>query len=259
MARYFMELAYRGTAYHGWQIQPNGNSVQQELEHALSTILKTKTAITGAGRTDAGVHASYMVAHFNTETIIADEQKLAQHLSRFLPHDLVIFSVVCVQDDCHSRFSATARRYEYHLTNLKNPFYTELVHRVSFLPDFEAMNLAAAYLLGTNDFTSFSKLHSDNKTDICTITKAYWEERGNRWIFVIEADRFLRNMVRAIVGTLLDVGRGKISTNQFKQVIAAKNRKLAGSSAPAQGLYLVDVKYPPEIFVRTEIKDLHFF
>jgi tRNA pseudouridine38-40 synthase len=259
MARYFMELAYRGTAYHGWQIQPNGNSVQQELEHALSTILKVKTPIVGAGRTDAGVHASYMVAHFNTEQIIDDEKQLAQHLSRFLPRDLVVFSVTQVHDDCHSRFSATARRYEYHLTNQKNPFYNELVHRVSYLPDFEAMNLAATHLLGTKDFTSFSKLHSDNKTDICTITKAYWEERGNRWIFVVEADRFLRNMVRAIVGTLLDVGRGKISIDQFNQIIEAKNRKLAGSSAPAQGLYLVDVKYPIELFKRIELGDLHFF
>lgn len=259
MARYFIELAYRGTAYHGWQIQPNGISVQQVLENALSTILGTKIQITGAGRTDAGVHASYMVAHFDTLSTIDDCKKLNHHLNRFLPRDLIVFSVSKVKDDSHSRFNAMARCYEYHITTLKNPFLTELVHRVSFLPDFDAMNMAASMLIGKKDFTSFSKLHSNAKTNICTINKANWEERGNRWVFVIEADRFLRNMVRAIVGTLLEVGRKKIDTEQFGHIIESRNRALAGTSAPAEGLYLVDVKYPEDVFIPMGKNNLHFF
>ncbi len=259
MARYFMELAYRGTAYHGWQVQPNGISVQEVLENALSTILGYRIAITGAGRTDTGVHASYMVAHFDFDNKEIDCAGLTNHLNRFLPADIIVFSVVPVNNDAHSRFSAMARRYEYHLVLQKNPFLTGLTHRVANKPDFEAMNLAASHLLGTHDFTSFSKLHSNAKTNICTIAKAFWEQRGNRWVFVIEADRFLRNMVRAIVGTLLDAGRGKITPDQFCQITDSKNRSLAGTSAPAQALYLVDVMYPPEIFLPSSNKNLHFF
>lgn len=258
MARYFMEFAYRGTQYHGWQIQPNGISVQEVLEKALSTLLGTDTALTGAGRTDTGVHAAYMVAHFDTDKEIADGAQLARHLTRFLPRDIVVFSVVAVAGEAHSRFSAIARRYEYHITIDKNPFLNELTHRVLFVPDFEAMNLAASFLKGTHDFASFSKLHSNNKTNICTVTAAYWEERGTHWVFIIEADRFLRNMVRAIAGTLLDVGRGKINSEQFLVIMEAKDRSLAGTSAPAQGLYLVDVKYPPEVFVRTAPESFFF-
>lgn len=251
MARYFMEFAYRGTQYHGWQIQPNGISVQEVLEKALSTLLGAKTALTGAGRTDSGVHAAYMVAHFDTDREIADGCRLASHLTRFVPRDIVVFSVVPVAQGAHSRFSATARRYEYHICVEKNPFLNDLTHRVLFQPDFEAMNQAASNLKGTHDFASFSKLHSNNKTNICTVTDAYWEPRGTHWVFTIEADRFLRNMVRAIVGTLLEVGRGKINHDQFRTIIEAQNRSQSGTSAPAQGLYLVDVKYPPEVFVRT--------
>ncbi len=259
MARYFMELAYRGTAYHGWQVQPNGISVQEVLENALSTILGYRIAITGAGRTDTGVHASYMVAHFDFYNKEIDYAGLTNHLNRFLPADVIVFSIVPVNHDAHSRFSAVARRYEYHITLLKNPFLKGLTQCIAYKPDFDAMNLAASYLMGTHDFTSFSKLHSNAKTNICTITKAYWEQRGNRWVFVIEADRFLRNMVRAIVGTLFDVGRGKITPEKFCQIIDSKNRSLAGTSAPAQALYLVDVMYPPEIFLPSLNKNLHFF
>ncbi len=259
MARYFIELAYKGTNYCGWQIQPNGISVQQVLENALSTILRVKTAVTGAGRTDTGVHASYMVAHFDTEFVIDDCQNLARHLTRFLPRDIAVFSVVPVDPESHSRFSAIARRYEYHITVGKNPFLTDLTHRLMNIPDFEAMNLAASFLLGTNDFTSFSKLHSNTKTNICTITKAYWEKRDNRWVFVIEADRFLRNMVRAIVGTLLDVGNGKTNPEQFNQIIKLQKRALAGTSAPSRGLFLVDVKYPSEVFTPKGNPNLQFF
>lgn len=258
MARYFMEFAYRGSQYHGWQVQPNGISVQEVLEKALSTLLGAKTTLTGAGRTDTGVHAAYMVAHFDTDREIADGSQLASHLTRFVPRDIVVYSVVPVADEAHSRFSATARRYEYHICVEKNPFLNDLTYRVLFQPDFDAMNQAATILKGTHDFASFSKLHSNNKTNICTVTDAYWELRGTHWVFTIEADRFLRNMVRAIVGTLLDVGRGKINTEQFRAIMEAQNRALAGTSAPAQGLYLVDVKYPPGIFVRTTPQSLLF-
>ncbi len=259
MARYFIELAFKGTAYHGWQIQPNGISVQEVLENAMSTILGHKTDITGAGRTDTGVHASYMVAHFDTHIEINNEKGLAIHLTRFLPRDILVFSITRVKDDSHSRFSAIARKYEYHITLEKNPFLTELTYRVFFKPDFDVMNLAASLLIGKHDFTSFSKLHSNSKTNICCIENAFWEERGNRWVFVIGADRFLRNMVRAIVGTLLDVGRRKISPERFNEIIELRNRSFAGTSAPAQGLYLVDVKYPDEIFLPTIRNNYHFF
>ncbi|WP_084555922.1 tRNA pseudouridine(38-40) synthase TruA [Alkaliflexus imshenetskii] len=249
MVRYFMELAYNGSKYHGWQRQPNGNSVQELLETALTTILRQPTQVTGAGRTDAGVHAAYIVAHFDTTTPIDDPMQLAAHISRFLPSDVVVYSVTPVNDEAHSRFSAIARRYEYHVTTEKNPFLQGLAARLRFVPDFDKMNQAAAILLEYSDFTSFSRLHGSAKTNICKVQKAIWEQSGHRYIFTIEADRFLRNMVRAIVGTLLDVGRGKLTIDQFREIIELKDRSRAGTSAPAEGLYLVDVTYPPEVFV----------
>lgn len=248
MARYFMELAYKGTNYHGWQRQPNGTSVQQELEKALSTILQVPTAITGAGRTDAGVHAKYMVAHFDVSEPFADPQKLSGQLNRFLARDIAIYSIVRVKEEAHSRFDAIARRYEYLVTWHKNPFLQNLVTRIPFEPDFDLMNEAAQKLLLYTDFTSFSKLHSNNKTNLCKIDLALWEKRGEVHVFNIRADRFLRNMVRAIVGTLLEVGRGKMSVTDFCKVIEAKDRGCAGTSAPAEGLYLVDVIYPEIVF-----------
>lgn len=249
MVRYFMELAYNGRNYHGWQRQPNGNSVQELLETALTIILRQPTQVTGAGRTDAGVHAAYIVAHFDTETPIDDTTQLAAHLSRFLPSDVVVYSVTSVNDDAHSRFSAIARRYEYHVTTEKNPFLQGLATRLRFVPDFDKMNQAAAVLPEYSDFTSFSRLHGSAKTNICKVKNAIWEQSGSRYIFTIEADRFLRNMVRAIVGTLLDVGRGKLTIDQFREIIELKDRSRAGTSAPAEGLYLVDVAYPPDVFV----------
>lgn len=248
MARYFMELAYKGTNYHGWQRQPNGNSVQQELEKALSTILQTPTAITGAGRTDAGVHAKYMVAHFDVSQPLPNPPKLTGQLNRFLARDIVIYSIVPVREEAHCRFDAIARRYEYFVTWHKNPFLQNLATRIPFQPDFERMNEAAQKLQAYTDFTSFSKLHSNNKTNLCKIDLALWEKRGEVHVFNIRADRFLRNMVRAIVGTLLEVGRGKMSVTDFCSVIEAKNRSCAGTSAPSQGLYLVDVIYPEAVF-----------
>ncbi len=248
MARYFMELAYKGTNYHGWQRQPNGSSVQQELENALSIILQTPTSVTGAGRTDAGVHAKYMVAHFDVPVPLSDPQKLAGQLNRFLARDIAIYSIAPVGDDAHSRFDAIARRYEYHIIWHKNPFLQKLATRISFQPDFDRMNEAAQELLRFTDFTSFSKLHSNNKTNLCKIDFALWEKRGEVHVFNIQADRFLRNMVRAIVGTLLEVGSGKMNVTQFCAVIEAKDRGSAGTSAPADGLYLMDVIYPEAIF-----------
>ncbi len=248
MARYFMELAYKGTNYHGWQRQPNGTTVQQELENALGTILQSPTPITGAGRTDTGVHAKYMVAHFDVSEPLSDPQKLSGQLNRFLARDIAIYSIVPVREDAHSRFDAIARRYEYFVTWHKNPFLQNLATRLPSQPDFDQMNEAAQKLLAYSDFTSFSKLHSNNKTNLCKIDFAFWEKRGEVYVFNIQADRFLRNMVRAIVGTLLEVGRGKKSVGDFCAVIEAKDRGNAGTSVPADGLYLMDVIYPEAVF-----------
>jgi tRNA pseudouridine38-40 synthase len=251
MSRYFMELAYNGTRYHGWQRQPNGQSVQEVLENALSTIMRTSVSVTGAGRTDAGVHAAYMVAHFDLSEPHNEPMALANHLSRFLPSDIVVYSVVPVDDDTHSRYSAVARRYEYHVTLNKNPFTEGLATRLNYSPDFQMMNRVAILLCDYQDFTSFSKLHTDVKTNNCAVSTAYWEKRGSRYVFTIEADRFLRNMVRAIVGTLLEVGRGKIDEDKFVRIIESRNRGEAGISVSASGLYLTDVKYPENLFKRT--------
>ncbi|MDR2840508.1 MAG: tRNA pseudouridine(38-40) synthase TruA [Paludibacter sp.] len=242
--RYFIYLAYNGAGYHGWQIQPNGISVQQVVTTALRTVLRDETIeIVGAGRTDAGVHAEMMVAHFDCDTQRFTLEELTAKLNSFLPHDISISKIINVKPDAHARFDAVARRYEYRIITEKNVFLNGLAARFNENLDFEIMNIAAAKLLNYSDFTSFSKLHTDVKTNNCTITQAHWDKRGEQWIFTIQADRFLRNMVRAIVGTLLDVGRRKMSVDDFCQIIEAKNRCLAGSSVPAEGLFLVEVKY----------------
>ncbi len=247
-----MELAYKGTNYHGWQIQSNGISVQEELEKALNTILHERIAITGAGRTDAGVHAKYMVAHFDLLEELQEPKRLAVQLAGFLPPDITVYSVKKVSDEAHARFDAIARKYEYHITLGKNPFTRNLATRINLQLNFDAMNKAAAFLLASEDFTSFSKLHSGTTTNLCTITTAFWEQRGDRWVFTIQANRFLRDMVRAIVGTLLDVGRGKLNLKEFVEIIELKDRGKAGRSVPSEGLYLVDVLYPQEVFVKSE-------
>lgn len=253
MVRYFMELAYNGTHYHGWQIQPNGISVQEKLEIALSTILRQSVTVTGAGRTDAGVHAKYMVAHFDLpEEMDPPSNKLVAQLNGFLPADIAVYSVTQVADAAHARFDAVARKYAYHITLGKNPFTQNLAARINYSLDFDAMNEAAALLLDCDDFTSFSKLHSGAKTNICKVSSAFWEEQESQWVFSIQANRFLRDMVRAIVGTLLEVGRSKLSLAQFADVIEAKDRGKAGVSTPAGGLYLVDITYPPEIFKKSD-------
>ncbi|MDK2842365.1 MAG: tRNA pseudouridine38-40 synthase [Anaerophaga sp.] len=251
MARYFLELAYNGKHFHGWQKQPNAITVQQTLEQTLSTVIQSSVLLTGAGRTDTGVHASYFVAHFDMEDPLPfEENVLLRKLNSMLPSSIAVYSMSQVSDEAHSRFSAIRRSYEYHMILYKDPFLEEVTHRPWFVPDFDRMNLAAERLKDYTDFTSFARLHGDNKTNFCKISDAFWEKRGNRYVFVISADRFLRNMVRAIVGTLLDVGRGKISVNDFCEIIEAQDRCLAGTSAPPQGLFLTDIKYPEKIFSR---------
>ena len=247
--RYFIYFSYKGTAYHGWQIQPNGISVQEVLTQALSTILRTELEIVGAGRTDTGVHAKLMVAHFDVENELLSEFDLVAKLNSFLPNDIAVFKIVEVQPNAHARFDAISRRYEYHVVMGKNVFRNELTARDCGQLDFDSMNAAANTLKEYRDFTSFSKLHTDAKTNNCVITHAEWAQQGDEWVFTIQADRFLRNMVRAIVGTLFEVGRHKMTVDEFRTVIEAKNRCKAGASVPALGLYLVDIQYPNDIFI----------
>jgi tRNA pseudouridine38-40 synthase len=241
--RYKITLSYSGKNYSGWQVQPNDKTVQSVLEYVLSTVLRADIQVVGAGRTDAGVHAKKMTAHFDSPVEIADLAQFKHHLNSFLPHDIAIQDVSAAKDDFHARFDAAKRTYEYHLTQQKNPFLNDFVCYFPQKLDFEKMNIAAKILLDYQDFTSFCKLHTDAKTNDCTIFRADWQLRGEVWVFTISANRFLRNMVRAIVGTLLLVGENKISTDDFRQIIEAKDRAKAGSSAPAEGLFLVDVEY----------------
>jgi len=249
--RFFIYFSYKGTTYHGWQIQPNGISVQEVLTSALSTVLRINLELTGAGRTDAGVHARLMVAHFDLVDELPVEFDLVAKLNSFLPNDIAIYKIVEVKPAAHARFDAISRRYEYHVVTGKDVFSIGLATRLSDKLDFNAMNAAATTLKDFRDFTSFSKLHTDAKTNNCCISHAEWTQQGDEWIFTIQADRFLRNMVRAIVGTLLEVGRRKITVDEFKAIIYAKNRCKAGTSVPAHGLYLVDIKYPNDIFLKS--------
>lgn len=249
MQRYFIYLAYDGTRYHGWQIQPNGSSIQECLVNALSAFLRLKTEVTGAGRTDAGVHASLMVAHFDHEEEL-DTCQLADKLNRILPSDISVYKVRKVKSDAHARSDALSRTYKYYVATVKSPFGRQYRCRLYGHYDFDAMNRAAAVLSEYTDFTSFSKLHTDVKTNNCRIMEAAWSREGeNEWVFTICADRFLRNMVRAIVGTLLEVGRGKLTTEGFRRIIEAKDRGKAGSSAPGNALFLADVTYPETLFM----------
>ncbi len=246
--RYFIYLSYNGKNYCGWQNQPNGIAVQQKIEETLSLLLRTPVSITGAGRTDAGVHAALMVAHFDYHSEIRGAE-LTEKLNRLLPHDIAISRIIAVNSDAHARFDAISRTYKYYLTLKKNPFKNDLSCRVSFPMDFEMMNKAAQTLFEYTDFTSFSKLHTDVKTNNCKIMQAVWsQEDDGLWVFTIQADRFLRNMVRSIVGTLLDVGRGKLSIDDFRKIIEQKDRCKAGTSVPGNALFLVDVEYPERIF-----------
>lgn len=243
--RYFITLSYDGTAYHGWQVQPHADSVQARLNDALTKLLPVPTECVGAGRTDTGVHASMMVAHFDAPSAIADVQQFAFRLNRILPKDIAVQKVEAVPDDWHARFSAIQRTYHYYVHTEKSPYRRHYSHRLTFTPDYAAMNAAAALLLDVEDFTSFSKLHNDQKTNLCDVSHAQWVQvEGDAWRFEITANRFLRNMVRAVVGTLLEVGRGRMTLEEFRAVIAAHNRSSAGESVAPNALFLVDIRYP---------------
>ena len=241
--RYFIKLAYKGTNYFGWQYQPDAISVQETLNKALSTLLKTNIDILGAGRTDSGVHAKEMFAHFDYETEI-DTKKIVYKLNSFLPKDIAIFDLIKVHDDAHARFDATKRTYEYHIHTKKNAFESDDSWYYSLPLDVEKMNEACKILFEYIDFECFSKTHTDVNTFNCKIFEANWKQNEEKLVFTIAADRFLRNMVRAIVGTMINIGSGKVSLNDFRKIIESKNRSKAGFSVPAHGLYLTKIEYP---------------
>lgn len=245
--RYFVELRYDGAAYCGWQRQPDAPTVQQTIEGALSKLLRHPIEIVGAGRTDTGVNASYYVAHFDYNEPF-DAEHLRYKLNLVLPHDISIESLTQVQDSAHARFDAIEREYTYYITTAKNPFRRHSAWTYYVPLDIEKMNEAAQSLLEYSDFTSFAKLNSNNKTNICHIMVAKWVREGDILRFTIRADRFLRNMVRAIVGTLVDVGRGRYSVEEFRAIVESKDLSRSSAGAPAQGLFLSDVVYPVELF-----------
>lgn len=244
--RYFLEIAYNGTAYHGWQVQDNAVSVQEKLNQALKTILRQNIETIGAGRTDTGVHAKQLFAHFDIEQnpIIEQPTRFLHALNALLPHDIAVKRLIPVASDAHARFDATERSYEYHIHFDKDPFLHHFSWQIRDKPDIEKMNHAAQYLLGKQDFGCFSKSNTQVFTNICTITKAIWVHKGGHLIFHITADRFLRNMVRAIVGTLIEIGTKDKTAEYIKDVIASQDRSKAGTSVPACGLYLTSVRYP---------------
>lgn len=248
--RYFADIEFDGTAYSGWQIQPHSPSVQQTLEEALALFLRQKVDVTGAGRTDAGVHAAQMIGHFDLE-VPQDCDWMTHKLNGILPPDIAVHRIFPVKPDAHARFDAVSRTYKYYVTLDKSAFNRDYSWYLLNEPDFEMMNRAAEILLSTVDFTSFSKLHTDTKTNDCRVTEAAWQNLPDgRWVFTITADRFLRNMVRAIVGTLMEVGRHRMTVEEFRAVIQKKDRCSAGDSAPAQGLFLYRIDYPDDIYVK---------
>lgn len=241
--RFFITLSYDGTRFHGWQIQPNGISVQGELQRGLSLLLRQEIIVTGAGRTDAGVHASMMVAHFDFVGEL-DCRQLAYKLNKLLPQDIAVQKVEQVSDDLHARFSATSRTYYYHVHTEKSPFERHYSCELHYPLDFEKMNEAACILMEYEDFGAFCKSHADVKTTLCHVTKAEWHQTSSStWYFEITANRFLRNMVRAVVGTLIEVGRGRMTLDDFRTVIEGKRRTEAGESMPGNALFLVNITY----------------
>ena len=242
--RYFITLSYDGTRYHGWQVQPNGVSVQGELQRGLSLLLRQEVAVTGAGRTDTGVHARMMVAHFDFDGDELDVRQLAYKLNKLLPADIAIHDVRLVAPDMHARFSALSRTYYYYIHTEKSPFLRHYSCELHYPIDFQAMNQAGAIMMEYEDFGAFCKSHADVKTTLCHVTHAQWHQTSpSTWYFEITANRFLRNMVRAVVGTMIEVGRGRLSLDNFRKVIEGKRRSDAGESMPAHALFLVDIKY----------------
>ena len=243
MKRYFIHLAYNGANYCGWQIQPQSPSVQAELERCLSLKLGQSVSVTGCGRTDTGVHARNFYAHFDMEAPIADCEELSFRLNAFLPMDIVVYRIFEVDPELHARFSALSRTYHYQIARGKDPFHQWDAFQFTGQLDVERMQAAADILKDYTDFTSFSKLHTQVMTNNCRIMEARWMEDDGLLVFRIQADRFLRNMVRAIVGTLLEVGRGRMTLEEFRETIEKKDRCSAGESVPAQGLFLEEVAY----------------
>ena len=248
--RYFIFLSYNGTRYHGWQVQPNSVTVQQILDEALSTILNEKICTVGAGRTDTGVHAKYFCAHFDSDNdVISSDNNLVFRMNRYLPEDISIMSVKKVVPDANARYNALSRTYNYYISKVKDPFRNSFSWFLYGKLDISSMNKAADLLLNYTDFTSFSRLHSGSKTNICRIYYAKWEENDEELVLTIKADRFLRNMVRSVVGTMTDIGFGKTDLEKFEEIIRAKDRCKAGMSAPAKGLFLSGIEYPDDVFL----------
>ncbi len=246
MPRYFLDISYKGTNYHGWQIQDNANTVQTELEKALSTILRIKTPVMGSGRTDTGVHAQQQIVHFEFDGVL---EEIPFKLNSLLPYDITVNGVREVNPEAHARFDATQRAYEYHLHQKRNPFKEGLSYFYAKPLNVDLMNHAASHLIGEQDFQSFSKVKTEVNNFICTIEKAEWISHNDSLVFCVTANRFLRGMVRALVGTLLEVGLKKMSPEEFKAVIEKRDRKMAGRSVPPEGLYLTTVVYPSQIYI----------
>ena len=248
--RYFIYISYEGSSYHGWQVQPNSVTVQKILDEALGVVLHENISTTGAGRTDTGVHALIFCAHFDSVSHdLSERENLAFRLNRYLPDDISVISIKKVLPDANARFSAISRTYRYYISKTKDPFSNNSSWFIHGDINVSAMNQACELLMKYSDFTSFSRLHSGAKSNICKIFHAGWEEIDNRLVFTIRADRFLRNMVRAIVGTLMEIGFGKMNRDEFEEIILARDRCRAGMSAPAKGLFLADIEYPEQIFV----------
>ena len=245
--RYFIDISYDGSNYHGWQIQPNADTVQHQINLAFSTILNEEINVLGAGRTDTGVHAKKMIAHFDTNQTI-DFEKFKYRINGFLKNDISLNDIYKVKEDAHARFSAISRTYEYRVSRTKNPFSVNSYFLLRDL-DFQSMKKACKFLHGSHDYTSFAKLHSENYTNNCEVYIANWKEDETSLVFTIKANRFLRNMVRAIVGTLIEVGEGKISFSDIETILLLKDRAKAGYSVPANGLSLIDIEYPKDILI----------
>lgn len=241
--RYFIELSYKGTSFCGWQIQPNAPTIQEEIEKALALILRKEIRITGSSRTDTGVHAAQQFAHFDTDEPLTNFEHLVYRLNAVLPSEIAIQRIFLVNDDAHSRFDAKFRKYTYRITLLKNPFFIDTSYYYNVKLDLESMNKACALMMQHTDFQCFSKVKTDVNTFDCTISHASWEQKETMTLFHIQANRFLRGMVRAIVGTMLEIGQGRMSLDEFEQIILSKNRNKAGRAAPANGLTLEVVGY----------------